>query len=53
MVHCVVCGLDKEADYCFDCEQIRRRTIKQHKAQLKDQKLAAHPFIHENDKRQF
>jgi hypothetical protein len=53
MVRCVVCGLEKEAAYCYDCEQIRRRTIKQFKAQKKDAALIAQPFIHQNDERQF
>jgi hypothetical protein len=31
MVICVVCHEEKEKDYCYDCEQIRRKTIKQYK----------------------
>lgn len=48
-----MCGKDKETAYCYDCEQIRRRTIKQFKNQKKDQKLEAQPFVHQNSMRQF
>lgn len=43
---CVMCKQEKEADYCFDCEQIRRRTIKQFKNHKKDKQLKPEAYNH-------